>query len=335
MAKNPVGKSIVSAVRETLDSVVTPSVRDTILARALADARKKEVPTEPTELDEFVQGPLHDSLVRSLGPELGMSVATELERIVTLAAKDAEARSSRRPVSLQPAHLSQELPPTKPQPVKRRASRSTMPSRGTMPAANPAGSGRAMDEHWLEQQRRGIAPTMPAARRVGTAEVSLSSQGRAISSLTSSPTSDDFPAGTAQALGVIGTLSIDPRPLLRPVVFVASTDGELLRSFQGWLDARATVEVVASAALLLRRIEDIGTLRSVVVLDGKHPSIRPLTLAALADELASNTKVLLWGVPSHMHARMCTVASAAERWLVAAGDATSEEIVARCAKLVG
>ncbi|HEY3497679.1 MAG TPA: hypothetical protein VGK73_23435, partial [Polyangiaceae bacterium] len=109
----------------------------------------------------------------------------------------------------------------------------------------------------------------------------------------------------------------------------------LLRGFQAWLDLRAAVEPVAGAAPLLQRLTELGNLRCVVVLDGKHPSIRPLTLAALAEELSPNTKVLLWGVPSHVHARMCTVASAAERWLVAAGDATSEEIVARCAKIVG
>ncbi|HEY3496568.1 MAG TPA: hypothetical protein VGK73_17840, partial [Polyangiaceae bacterium] len=155
MAKNPGGRSIVSAVRETLDSVVSPSVRDTILARALADFRRKEVPTEPAELDQFVQGPLHDSLVRSLGAELGTSVSTELERIVNLAAKDAAARSSRRPDSVRPGKPSAQLPPTNPQPGRRRNSRSTMPSRGTVPAV----SAPPMDEHWLEHQRRGIAPT--------------------------------------------------------------------------------------------------------------------------------------------------------------------------------
>ena len=85
MAKNPGGRNIVSAVRETLDSVVSPSVRDAILSRALAESQRGELPTEPEELGEFVQGPLQDSLVRSLGPELGMSVASELERIVAKA----------------------------------------------------------------------------------------------------------------------------------------------------------------------------------------------------------------------------------------------------------
>ena len=80
------GKNIANAVKETLDSVVSPSVRDAILARALAAGRLRQMPNEAHELGDFVQGPLHDSLVQSLGSELGVSVTTEIERLVALAA---------------------------------------------------------------------------------------------------------------------------------------------------------------------------------------------------------------------------------------------------------
>jgi hypothetical protein len=332
MAKNPGGRSIVSAVRETLDSVVSPSVRDAILSRALAESQHREVPNEPEALDEFVQGPLQDSLVRSLGPELGMSVASELERIVQLASKDAAARSSRRAEIVQPLRPSQNLPPTKPNPGKRRQSRSTMPSR----EATPSGSTKASEQRWLEHQRRGIAPTVPAGRRVlPTEALDPPATGGRFPSLPASPTSNDYPAGTARTLGVVGTPSVDPRPAGRPLVYLASTDAEMLRSFQAWLDLRSAVEPIAGVTSLLTRLSERPGERSVVVLDGKNPSIRPLTLAALAEELPAQTSVLLWGVPSHVHARMCAVASLAEKWLVASGDATSHEIVARCAKIVG
>jgi hypothetical protein len=188
------------------------------------------------------------------------------------------------------------------------------------------------DQEWVEHQRRGIAPTMPAAHRV-VPEATVPPAGRPARSMPSSPTSADYPAGTAKALGVIGTVSIEPRAAGRPIVYVASSDPELLRSFQAWLDARASVEHVSGASPLLRRMAEAPNARCVVVLDGKNPSIRPLTLAALAEELPLKTTVLLWGVPSHVHARMCAVAAAAEKWLVAAGDTTSEEIVARCANI--
>src|SRR5215471_12947942 len=97
MARKPEGRNIVSAVKETLDSVVTPSVRDTILARALAAMKRDEVPTDPRDLEEFLQGPLHDSLVRALGPELGFSVSSELERITALVARDTKRRTEPPP----------------------------------------------------------------------------------------------------------------------------------------------------------------------------------------------------------------------------------------------
>ena len=61
--------------------------------------------------------------------------------------------------------------------------------------------------------------------------------------------SADFPAGTATALGVIGTASVDPSSSSRPLVFLASTDPELLRVFGVWLDLRARVETVGSVRL--------------------------------------------------------------------------------------
>ena len=118
-------------------------------------------------------------------------------------------------------------------------------------------------------------------------------------------------------------------------MLLASTDPELIRLFQAWLDMRAAVEPVTSVTQLIERLAQVGGPRTVIVVDGRHPSVRALSLAALADELPEGTTVILWGVQPHLHARMCTIAAAAERWTVYAGDATSNEVVAKCAKIVG
>jgi hypothetical protein len=146
--------------------------------------------------------------------------------------------------------------------------------------------------------------------------------------------SADYPRGVAKKLGVIGTASVDPGPGRRPTILLASTDPELVRLFQAWLDLRAEVEEVSGAAGLLLRLSELGGQRGVIVLDGKHPGVRPLTLAALADELPAGTSVILWGVQPHLHARMCTISALAEKWTVYAGDATSNEVVSECAKIV-
>jgi hypothetical protein len=73
----------------------------------------------------------------------------------------------------------------------------------------------------------------------------------------------------------------------------------------------------------------------VVVLDGKNPGIRPLTLAALAEELPDGVNVVLWGVQMHVHARMCGISAVTESWLVCGGSSTADQVVAECGKLLG
>ena len=330
MARKPEGRNIVSAVKETLDSVVTPSVRDTILARALAAVNRDEVPTEPRALEEFLQGALHDSLVRALGPELGFSVSSELERITTLVARDTKRRTEpparRNADTVRPGAHDRSIPVAS----RKKPSRSTLPSRDLL----PPGSVARTDEGWAEKERRGIAPTLPATRRVGPSLGAQRPSARP-SKGAPFPVSNDYPRGVAQALGVFGTASVDPRPSLRPTVLLASADPEMLRLFQAWLEMRAQVEPAAGATALLKRLADVGGPRTVIVLDGRSPSIRPLTLAALAEEFPAGTTVLLWGVQAHLHARMCTISAAAEKWTVYAGDTTTNEIVAECVKIVG
>ncbi len=331
MAKNPGGRNIVSAVRETLDSVVTPSVRDTILARALAAASRTELPTEPHELDDFLHGALQDTLVKALGPELGLSVSSELERITASARKTSPSqeavreehdtvRPGARPRALSNPNL--------------RKPRSTLPSPEMKGESEMNGS----EPRRSEKTRRAIAPTVPAGRRVQAAAPSPSRVAREQSIHAKGaplPMSTDYPRGVAKALGVIGTASVDPGSGGRPLVLLASSDPELVRLFTAWLDLRAQVEETSGAKQLVMRLAELGGKRAVVVLDGKHPGVRPLTLAALADELPADTTVILWGVQPHLHARMCTISALAEKWTVYGGDATSNEVVAECAKIFG
>jgi hypothetical protein len=333
-------RNIVNAVKETLDSVVTPSVRDTILARALAVVNRDELPTEPRALEEFLHGPLHDTLVKALGPELGLSVSTELERITQAATRDTREAKSRSQPPPRAAAPDTVRPGARNKPhtggaSRRKLSRSTLPS----PDVLPPGSVARTDERWAEKERRGIAPTLPAGRRMSTDGMPAAGpRARRESARPSKgplPVSDDFPRGVARALGVIGTASVAPTASGNPTVLLASTDPEMLRLFRAWLELRAEVEPAGGATALLTRLSQINRSRTVIVLDGKNPSIRPLTLAALADEFPPGATVVLWGVQAHLHARMCTITAAAEKWAVYAGDATTNEIVAECARIVG
>jgi hypothetical protein len=337
MPKNS-GANITSAVRETLDSVVTPSVRNAILDRALRAARRAQVPTEPRELNAFVQGPLHDTLVSSLGPQLGESVAAEIERIVGVTDHAATPVPHSKQDTVRPGR-----PSSKPKmPAAQGPHRATMPSRD-FPGQSvlPPGSAVARDKGWAERERRGMAPTVPTLKRVvpprkgSNPRLQEAPRGGTVPARAPSlPTSADYPRGTAKALGVIGTRSSTPTAGVMPVVLVLSNDPELVRSFQSWLELRATVEPISGASALLARLPTVET-RAVVLLDGKNPGIRPLTLAALADEFPKGVEVVLWGVPTHVHARMCGISAVTERWLVCGGSSTTDEVVAECARILG
>jgi hypothetical protein len=211
-----------------------------------------------------------------------------------------------------------------------------MPSRDFAPSSTTP-----RDKSLTDRERRGVAPTLPATQRVvpprkaSNPRVPAAPRGGTLPAHAPSlPTSADYPRGTAQVLGVIGTRSVTPKDGARPVVLVASTDPELIRCFEAWLELRATVEPVTGATALLARLATVET-RAVVVLDGKNPGIRPLTLAALAEELPDGVNVVLWGVQMHVHARMCGISAVTESWLVCGGSSTADQVVAECGKLLG
>jgi len=328
-----------SVVRETLDSVVSPEVREHILRRALQSDGLRELPDQPRRMREFLEGSLRDALVRSLGSEFGASILSELSRIVTAAERDEVARtgamfrsdSSEFPgVTSLAAHVGGR-------------GQSTMPSRGAPPP--PAQYELDEPDSGPEQQHE-LRQTDPYASHGhdGAADPYEHRRGaiteRAPDTVASDssppPSSANYPLGTANALGVIGTASVDVGHARRlPLVLVVSSNSELVRCFGAWLDPRATVQRVRSLASMFQELTEAPDRRVVIVLDAKSPSMRPLSLAAVADELPKDIRVLLWGVGSDVYAKMLAVSTAVAKWMVVGTESSTREVVAHCARIVG
>jgi hypothetical protein len=68
-------------VRDTLDSIVSAGVRDSVVTEALTLAGEIHVPRRAREFRAFTRGPLRETLERALGQELGRSVVAELIRL--------------------------------------------------------------------------------------------------------------------------------------------------------------------------------------------------------------------------------------------------------------
>jgi hypothetical protein len=153
------------------------------------------------------------------------------------------------------------------------------------------------------------------------------------------PTSRDYPSGTASAFGMLssappaGVRAGTARRL--PVVFVATRDVELVRRFGAWLDPRAAVVRVSRLIDLLLDIQDAGDRKTVIVIDGHTPPIRPEALAALSEELPENVRVVLWGGSPLTATQLSELFPRVAEWLVCAPNMPLADLVDRCAEIVG
>lgn len=120
-----------------------------------------------------------------------------------------------------------------------------------------------------------------------------------------------------------------------PVVFVATRDIELVRRFGAWLDPRAAVVRVSRLIDLLLDIQDAGDRKTVIVVDGHLPPIRPEALAALSEELPENVRVVLWGGSPQVATQLSELFPRVAEWLVCAPEMPLSDLVDRCAEIVG
>lgn len=295
-------------VSDTLDSIVSPGVRDTLLTEALSLAGEITVPRREREFRAFLRGPLSETLERALGQELGRSVAAELMRLT-----ESPVTSAHGPKRPHPPHarVHAEHGPEHATPRRARANQVS-----TLPPANRA--------------KVASAPTQPARprREHSPAEVEESVQPRP-------PISNDYPAGVARAFGMLSSNPAGAPARKLPVVFLATRDAELVRRFSVWLDPRASVVRVLRLADLLLHVEDAGERKMVVVLDGCNPPLRVEALAALCEELPTKFGVVLWGGTREITSRLTELFPRVSEWLVCGDQTPLADVVDRCAELVG
>jgi hypothetical protein len=179
----------------------------------------------------------------------------------------------------------------------------------------------------VDPRRDEDRPTVPSPPPAGRAPT-LDSPAP----LAKPPSSAQLPRGTARALGVAGSAEAAERRA--PSVLVATKDGSLARRLAAWLDPRAVVRRIRSPAALIEELADAGDLRCVVVLDCKEPSIRPIALAALADDLPASARVIVWGASDDLCAELCLISDRAASWLYTGDDVRARALADRCAELV-
>jgi hypothetical protein len=302
---------ISSAVRETLDCVLSPVVRDQVLAAAFTASTRTDVPNDPLEFERFLHGSLREALLRTLGADLGDVVFEELLRVADTAISSMlpPAQSASRPA---PAPTPRPAPaPRRNSPIRQRAVALGSPRPSAAPARRPSNpQGRA--------SARGPLISPPA------------------SDPARPPSSASYPAGTPKLLGVHGAVPASTRPATStvPQILVCSADSNLARRLAAWVTPPTVVLRIANLMGLLYAIEDSTHERTVVLLDCATPSIRPHSLAALADELPRAVQVLLWRCPTPLLAELARHSPRVTSWMVCEPEAGEDDAVKCCSRLM-
>jgi hypothetical protein len=277
-------------------------VRDALLDRALSLAGIEATPANPPEFAHFLAAPLRLAMSEALGPELSDTLIAEVEHLV---------RPSFRPG--QPADKPPQRPGSKPIGAvtlkKSRANEAGHPSQ-PRPAAEAG------------------LPRMRAPTQLPTARV----RKPANSAPASSPVSHSYPNGIAETLGLEGSGA--PSSASRTRIFLATRRDEFQRRFESFLSETTRVSRVDDVLDLVRRLAGSHE-RSLLVVDCKQSSLRPIALAALADDLPANVRVLLWGASRSLRAQIAQLAPDAEGWLIVDGEDTDLHLLAKRCEQAG
>lgn len=298
-------------ISEALDSVVTRTVRDALLSRALKQASLAAVPTGIDELERFVEGPLAEALVVGLGADLAASVLEQIALVTRLPPHGAKARRSSRA----PAKRSSSPPPRRHTPAHRIAAQ----RKPSSPALAAASSRRAEPS---QPAPRTLVPPPPARR--------LSSQANLTPPPRSGPAprnavpwgSDEYPSG-GSSLGLDAAAEA-------ACLLVVSLDTQLVQRLSPWVGGKAELIQVGSVRELVRDLDVLESARVTVLVDCRRPSIRPTAVAALADELPESVRVVLWGASPEQERALRAVSPEVARWAVVPADARPKDLIARC-----
>jgi hypothetical protein len=302
----------VVAIRETLDAVVSPTVRAKLIADALKAWGAREVPSDPAAFTEFVAGPLRRALVRGLGDALADSILAELE-VTCMARAVTERPPAVAALSSRPSSAAQSSPPGYRAPL--RSGAVAMNTRAPLedwarllsPARVPQDLGEELEALGeLEPRERPSELTLRTVRTLGSGFI----------------TSGGTPQRASARLPALNQAV---------TVFLVTEEERRMHSLEEWLRERSLVVVAPDLLTLLEGLR-CRPGRKVIVLDCTHPQVRPLTLAALEDELPVGTQVVLFGVGDAEHRALLAFNPRTAEW-IRLGSQAPRELAVRCAGL--
>jgi hypothetical protein len=306
------------AMRETLDAVVTPAVREALIHDALILAGLGTLPQRGDAMRAFAGEQLRAVVARTLGAELAASITEEILRTIGPSTPvPSTQRGHTQRASRAPSHrrVHSPPPPTRRTPVV--VTSGVESSRGVLlPAPRSATPAVAGNRRRTVPAESAWPTGIGSHIRTNAPEQGLSRALR-----------DTDPAGDPRG-------SRAPVSGVTPFLFVATLDASLLGSIATRCEGRARVSSVRTPAELVKRLEALDGGRCIVVLDGLNPSIRPAALAVLLEDAPSVVDVVFCRAEPQAEAHALAVSASVSRWIVYRDTSPLDKVAAECIRLV-
>lgn len=299
------------AMRETLDAVVTPVVREALIHDALILAGLGELPQRGDAMRAFACDCLRPVVARALGAEMAASITEEL--LLTIAPSTlppSGGRGHTQRVVRAPSQRRSHTPPPQPR-------------RTPVVVAGPDSTKRI-----APAVPRIPTPAVPSARRRAMGDSSWPAAGRSVDHAVARAFRDTDPAGPPPSSTTQG-----PSSSALPFLLVATLDPALLGAVAAASEGRARVCAVRTPAELVKRLDAFAGARCLVLLDGECPSLRPPALAVLLEDSPA-VPVVFCRATANAEASARSVSASAESWTVFRGDIAVGDVAADCVRRI-
>jgi hypothetical protein len=290
-------KLLSRAVHETLEIYVTPVVRQELLREALTLSGLPRPPSTVDETNRFLWDGLFEAAARRLGTEIAEGIIDEIWQLLLVGAASPR-RGAGRTTTTAPASGRR----TTPREIRRRSPR---PNVSTAPP-----------------HRRSLSPRPSLAPR---SDIRRNARG-----VTTGPAVSPGEYLRELASDESAAAEHDPRPVS---VLVATRDPGLLTALTEALNGTAEIRAVRSVLAVVQALEGREQRRVFVLLDGQSPGVRPLALAALADDLIGVT-VVLCRTSTELEHDLSRISPATRTWVRLRPGDSARELALGCIELV-
>lgn len=340
------GGPFTRAIREALETALSPTTAEQVLAEALHEGGLMTVPEEIGPFRRFCEGPFQKTVVRSLGPPAIEQIFERLGHVLWMATSDVStlelarewSRRSRDPNDdsgvrnvdgSKPAARAPSPTPPAPTHDSRPRARDTQPGIATEQVAvprPPSASNPSIGRLRAPTLTRAATSPSDSRPRAATAELNLRPSRDPRSASVFPPPhpleNDPTPVRRSSAPPLMPGVSRN----VPTAVLALTLDERLVADLRQSLANHCPVRAIGAATELVGALVTSGA-SVVIVIDTALPSIDVPTFAGLAPILPPGTRVVLWGATDRQKQRLVSMFPPAASWVPTNGAPSAGDFI--------